>query len=76
MLRVREHAPTIFFFHYFALGPTFKSLKEFGGASFCLDKLQTLLIVLGFLSTKAWDSVVFLSLLGDVAKFTLYFTKI
>jgi hypothetical protein len=30
-LQVREYAPTFFFFHYFALGPTLESLKEFGG---------------------------------------------
>jgi hypothetical protein len=31
MLRTRERAPTLFFFHCFILGPTFGFLKKFQG---------------------------------------------
>jgi hypothetical protein len=33
MLWINERAPIFFFFHYFILGPTVGSLKEFGGMS-------------------------------------------
>jgi hypothetical protein len=31
--KIRERALTIFFFHFFTLGPTFGPFKEFGGVS-------------------------------------------
>jgi hypothetical protein len=33
-MRVKERAPTFFFFGCLGLGPTFGSLEEFGGASY------------------------------------------
>jgi hypothetical protein len=40
MLRVKEHAPTLFFFRYFTLGPTFGSFEEFGGMSELTPKVD------------------------------------
>jgi hypothetical protein len=59
MLQIREHAPIIFFFHYFILGPTFGSFEEFGGTSlgffqtvdfyYPLDDIKVLGIPLGLI---------------------------
>jgi len=36
--RTKERASILFFFHCFTLGPTFRYIKEFGGASFNFHK--------------------------------------